>query len=235
MVMNTLHKSVPDAAAPLGDIRAVVFDMDGLLLDTESLAQRALRAAGLEHDLDLPDSFCHLTIGVPADHRERLLLERYGTAISAEKLFGCAARILREQIEAGLLSIKPGAEELLAHLRSAGMPYALATSSSREKATHHLLAAGLADHFDIVVTRDDVEKGKPHPDLFQEAARRLGVPPQHCLALEDSHNGVRAAHAAGMPVIMVPDLLPATDEMRALSVAIARDLAQIPSMLGQPA
>jgi HAD superfamily hydrolase (TIGR01509 family) len=231
--MSTTRQAEPPnrTTTRLADIQAVVFDMDGLLLDTESLAQRALRAAGLEHDLDLPDSFCHLTIGVPADYREQLLLERYGDRISPATLFGSAASRLQEQIEAGLLTVKAGAREFVSRLRAQAIPYAVATSSSREKARHHLTAAGLTDLFETVVTRDDVQRGKPHPDLFLEAARRLGVPPGNCLALEDSHNGVRAAHAAGMPVIMVPDLLPATDEMKQLCIAVVCDLGVVDAML----
>src|SRR5207302_1685493 len=124
---------------------------------------------------------------------------------------------------AGELRVKPGAVELLDAAESARLPRAVATSSSRAKAMHHLRAAGIVDRFDAVVTRDDVVRGKPHPDLFLRAASALAIAPARCLALEDSYNGVRAAHAAGMPVIMVPDLLPATEEMRGLCHAILDD------------
>jgi hypothetical protein len=114
--------------------------------------------------------------------------------------------------------------EVLDYLDRENLPRALATSSSRDKALHHLDAAGIAERFDTIVTRDDVARGKPFPDLYEQAARRLRLPPRHCLALEDSYNGVRAAASAGVPVIMVPDLLPPTAEMQQLCVAVLHDL-----------
>jgi beta-phosphoglucomutase-like phosphatase (HAD superfamily) len=111
------------------------------------------------------------------------------------------------------------------------MPLALATSSGRDDAEHHLRNADLRRFFVAVATRNDVSRGKPHPDLFLKAAADLGVAPQRCLVLEDSHNGVRAAHAAGCLPIMVPDLLEANDEMRSLCLLIARDLHEIRLLL----
>jgi beta-phosphoglucomutase-like phosphatase (HAD superfamily) len=107
------------------------------------------------------------------------------------------------------------------------MPLALATSSGRNYAERHLGAADLRRFFDAVATRNDVSRGKPYPDLFLKVADDLRVPPERCLVLEDSHNGVRAAHAAGCLPIMVPDLLEATDEMRELCVLIANDLHEV--------
>ncbi|RZI81975.1 MAG: HAD family phosphatase [Rubrivivax sp.] len=208
-----------------------VFDMDGLLVNTESLARKALRLAGDEIGLDLPDSLCHLMIGVPADGCRRLLYERYGKNAPADPLFDAAARHMEAQISAGRLRCQPGALALLDELDRRSMPRAVATSSSRVKAARHLSAASITHRFDAIVTRDDVANGKPWPDLFVRAAEALGLPPAHCLALEDSYNGVRAAHAAGMPVIMVPDLLPANDEMRSLCLDIVESLEAIPAML----
>jgi HAD superfamily hydrolase (TIGR01509 family) len=210
---------------------AIVFDMDGLLLNTEILARRALRLAGAELGMDLPESLCERMIGVPADGCRQLLFERYGDGCEPDQLLAASARHLHAQIAAGELKLLPGVRELLAHLRHHEVPHAIATSSSREKARHHLEAAGLLNVFGTVVTRDDVARGKPFPDLYLEAARRLCVPPRQCLALEDSYNGVRAAHAAGMPVIMVPDLLRPTPEMQRMCLAIMRDLHAVMTML----
>ncbi|MDM0032154.1 HAD family phosphatase [Variovorax sp. J22P271] len=210
---------------------AVVFDMDGLLINTEILARQALRLAGPEVGLALSDSVCSLMIGVPLDGCRALLIERYGADVPADALFEGAARHLQAQIDAGAMQMQPGAAALLAQLDAAGTPRAVATSSSRSKAQHHLLSAGLAHWFSTVVTRDDVAQGKPWPDLYLLAARRLGCPPTRCLALEDSYNGVRAASAAAMPVIMVPDLLPPTPEMRARCLAVLPDLHAVARLL----
>ncbi|MBP2295788.1 HAD family hydrolase [Azospirillum rugosum] len=205
-------------------IEAVLFDMDGLLVDTESLAMRGLVSAAEAMGIDAPDSFCHAMIGVPADHCRLLVQERFGPAFPADAYLADAGRRMEAMIEAGLLKLKPGALELLSHLESVGMPKAVATSSSRIKADRHLGSAGIRERFDAVVTRDDVARGKPHPDLFLRAAQAVGVAPDRCLVLEDSYNGVRAARAAGAAVVMVPDLLPPTDEMRAGCAVIAPDL-----------
>jgi beta-phosphoglucomutase-like phosphatase (HAD superfamily) len=127
-------------------------------------------------------------------------------------------------VASGALGLKPGAEELLAFLDSTAIPKALATSSSRKKAMSTLAAVQMDERFDVVVTRTDVSRGKPHPDLFLRAASELGRTVDHCIALEDSYNGVRAAHAAGIRVIMVPDLLLPTAEMTNLSEAVLPDL-----------
>src|SRR5262249_16849377 len=117
-----------------------------------------------------------------------------------------------------------------ADLAARKLPMAVATSTVRRIAEHHLRRAGLLDHFTTVCTREDVVRGKPHPDLFLKAASTLGVSAKRCLVLEDSYPGVRAAHASGAMAIMVPDMLPATDELRALCVAVARDLHEVRAM-----
>ncbi|HEX2543077.1 MAG TPA: HAD family phosphatase [Caldimonas sp.] len=217
-------------ASPL-DIDAIVFDMDGLLLDTEVLARRALLLAGAELGLDIPDVLSHAMIGVPADGCRVLLIEHHGESVPADRLFAASARHLEAQIAAGELRVKPGVAEVLDAAEQRGLARAVATSSAREKAWRHLRAAGLDARFDRIVTRDDVARGKPHPDLYLHAAAALGVEPARCLALEDSYNGVRAAHAAGMAVVMVPDLLPATEEMVRLCKAIVPDLHDVALVL----
>jgi len=221
------------AAAPRAPLAvdAVVFDMDGLLLDTEALALNALRIAGRELGLDMHDALCHSMIGVAADSSRRLLLEHHGRDAPADRFFAAVARELEAQVDAGLLRVKPGAPELLRHLEAEAVPRAVATSSARAKALRHLRAAGIADRFDAIVTRDDVTRGKPHPDLYLQAARELRIEAARCLAIEDSYNGVRAASAAGMAVIMVPDLLAPTDEMRRLCRAILPDLHEVVPLL----
>jgi len=123
--------------------------------------------------------------------------------------------------------LRPGVVDLLDHLRANGVPCAIATSTASPDAEQALTTAGLIGHFDVVVTRSDVANPKPAPDPYLLAAKRLGVRPAHCLAVEDSPNGIRAAAAAGMATVMVPDLLPATDETRALTVATLESLTGI--------
>lgn len=216
-------------------IDAFVFDMDGLLLNTETLARHALMRAGQALGLAMTEAFCASLIGIAADGSRQLLLDRYGEDAPADDFFSLATQELTRQIDAGDLALQPGVQALLDGLDRCGIPRAVATSSGNAKARHHLAAAGILDRFDHVVTRDHVAAGKPEPDLFLEAARRLGKTPGRCLALEDSYNGVRAAHAAGMPVVMVPDLLTPTNEMREKCLAILDSLQQVADLFVRPA
>ncbi|MDZ4317899.1 MAG: HAD family phosphatase, partial [Phenylobacterium sp.] len=125
------------------------------------------------------------------------------------------------------LCLKAGVIELLDLLDETALPRGIATSSRHQDAEHHLATQDLRQRFHTVVAQGDYARGKPNPDPFLTAAARLGVAPEFCLALEDSHNGVRAAAAAGMMTIMVPDLLDPTEEMRSLCIRIARDLHEV--------
>ena len=132
-------------------------------------------------------------------------------------------RHFRRLAEPGL-PLKPGAAELLDRLDALGLPRAIATSSSHGTVAANLARHDLGQRFHAVVAHGDYANGKPAPDPFVVAARRLGIAPEHCLALEDSHNGVRSAASAGMMTVMVPDLVAANDEMAALCAAIVDDL-----------
>lgn len=208
----------------LSNVAAVIFDMDGLLVDSERLANRALvqtaRAFGIEPDADI---FAGM-IGLPEDASANLLRCRFGHGFDAGKFIHAAAEACEALVATGHLQPKPGAVEFVECLNRYGVPKAVATSSARAKAVYTLSQTALLDRFDAIVTRTDVARGKPHPDLFLRAASELGIATAQCIALEDSYNGVRAAHASGMRVIMVPDLLPPTNEMSQLTEAILPDL-----------
>ncbi|MBB3172375.1 HAD superfamily hydrolase (TIGR01509 family) [Endobacter medicaginis] len=211
----------------MSTIDAVIFDMDGLILDTETLAMDALVSAGAELGYDMPRSFCHLMIGAPADRCRELVVERYGADFPLERYFELQEIHLRRLVDAGRMQLKRGVLELLDWLDAQGIRRAIATSSSRARTDHHLGLMGIAQRFEHIVTRDDVTRGKPNPDPFLTAAKKLGIAPAHCLVLEDSFNGIRAAHAAGMRVIMVPDLLDPTDEIRGLAHRVVPSLHDV--------
>jgi beta-phosphoglucomutase-like phosphatase (HAD superfamily) len=116
-------------------------------------------------------------------------------------------------------------------LAQRGLPRALATSTNRATAERHLRCAALLDRFDAIVTWEDVERGKPHPDLFLKAALEIGVAPRRCVVLEDSPLGIRGAHAAGAMPVMVPDLLAASEELRNMCVAVVKDLYEARALL----
>jgi beta-phosphoglucomutase-like phosphatase (HAD superfamily) len=211
-------------------VEAVIFDMDGLLLDTESVYRSAMTAAASSMGYDFPDDFCHSMVGTAEAEIHLILQRRFGADFPIDGLFKACELEMARRLEPGV-PVKTGAAELIGELTVRKLPMAVATSTVRRIAEHHLQRAGLLEHFTAVCTREDVTRGKPHPDIFLAAAARLGVRPERCVVLEDSYPGVRAAHASGAMAIMVPDMLPATDELRALCVAVVRDLHDVRAML----
>jgi len=212
--------------------QAVIFDMDGLLFDTESLYREAMILAAQDRGHDMPLSLFLSLIGLPGEASRQLLVDHFGTDFSVEDLWDASAAHFHAMIETQAF-LKAGVVELLDLLDAAGLPRAIATSSPHASVTHHLAHHGLSDRFHTIVAQGDYPRGKPHPDPFLVAAKRLGVAPEACLALEDSHNGIRSAASAGMIAVMVPDLLEPTVEMEGLCHRIVRDLHEVCDLLGR--
>jgi HAD superfamily hydrolase (TIGR01509 family) len=215
-------------------VEAVVFDMDGVLVDSECLFRDAMMDVSREQGRELPHAVFMRLVGGPRDQNRLVVLEHFGADFDFETWVTAAnARALARMADG--LDLKPGALELIDDLEAAGVPKAVATSAGRSAVERELGPAGLIPRFQAIITRDDCERGKPHPDPFLIAAERLGVAPGACLALEDSHNGVRAAAAAGMMTIMIPYLLEPTDEMRALCLAVLPSLHAVRQLMANPA
>jgi HAD superfamily hydrolase (TIGR01509 family) len=207
-------------------VEAVIFDMDGTLLDSEAVYTVGLQDAARSLGLDLPLALCHATVGITGPERERMLQEHFGPGFDGAAFLGHFTASVRRQLSARV-PLKAGVVELLDFLATQGLPLAVATSARRLTAERNLGRAGLLDRFRTLATRDDVERTKPAPDLYLEAARRLGVAPRQCVAVEDSSIGILAAHAAGMRALMVVDILPPTDEARARCLHVAADLHEV--------
>ena len=197
--------------------------MDGLLFDTESLYQEAIMAAALERGHEMTTVLFRRMLGGVWQSNSALLLDHYGAAFPVEQFRIAWMRQFDLLVETRL-TLKPGAITLLNACDELRLPRAIATSSSLETVRHHLAVHDLAARFDAIIAVGDYLVGKPAADPYLKAAERLGVEPGICLALEDSFNGVRSAHAAGMMTAMVPDLLAPTDEIRALCTVVVDDL-----------
>ena len=208
------------------EVRGILLDMDDTLIDTEVVYFASTLAA--MKSLGYPDAVdtCHAMIGIPGPECELMLINSYGTGFSIPD-FNRAFVAHRDELLRSGLRLKPGAFDLVEALVKAEHPRAVVTSSSRKTAERHLDLAGIGSSFDVVVTRNDVARGKPEPDLYLEAAGRLGIPPQTCIAIEDSNPGVAAAYAAGTVTLMVPDILPPTFETRRMCTAILPDLLAV--------
>jgi HAD superfamily hydrolase (TIGR01509 family) len=211
-------------------VQAVVFDMDGLLLDTETVYQAAMIEAGQAFGIDFTAATYASMVGKTNPECAVMLRELYGASFPVEDYFARTWNDVEILLEAEV-RLKTGVMEILDYLDALGVPRAIATSNSRQSVDRYLGRFDLVRRFHAVVANADVARHKPHPDPYLEAARRLNVHPTLCLALEDSHPGVRAAHAAGMMTIMVPDILDPNEEMQDKCVHIAHSLHVVLDLL----
>ena len=208
-------------------IKAVIFDKDGTLHDTEKVYHRAWKEAAEQTGVPNIMDFVALCTGTNFTRTAELWQEYYGDAFAFRPFWDLRNDIYDAMIEREGVPIRDGAYELLDYLKDNGYKIALATSTNAPRVQRHLVKSGMQQYFDAVVTGDTVQKGKPAPDIFLIAAERLGVDPADCMGVEDSFNGVRAVRAAGMYTVMVPDMIPPTNEILDLTDACVAELGQI--------
>jgi HAD superfamily hydrolase (TIGR01509 family) len=211
---------------PFRPFAAVVFDMDGTLLDTELVFKEIVWDVTRDLGFEMTHAVHGQMVGSSHEATSRILAEAYGVSFPYE-LFDAECRRIMHGRMADAVPVKPGVRELLAELKSRRIPMAVATSSRSPHALTHLGTAGLLDIFQAIVTRDDVVRPKPHPEPYLTAARHLGVHPADCLAIEDSVSGVLSASGAGMQTVMIPDLVQPTPESRAACVAVMSSLHEL--------
>lgn len=213
------------------DPQAVIFDMDGLMLDSERAILACMAQAATEAGHALPQSLWLAMVGHSEAFSRQLLDDAIG--IQARERVLARAHVLYDAIVEAGVPHRPGIAELLDALEARAVPRAVATSTRRPLALRKLQAAGLLHRFDAICTSSDVEHPKPAPDVYLLAARTLNVAPAACLVLEDSPTGVRAALAAGMHAVQVPDLVAPDDDVRALGHTIIASLHDARLMLEQ--
>ena len=211
--------------------KAVVFDMDGVLFDTERLCMdmwaRVADARGLKSMIQVGFD----SIGRNENDTRALALSAMGEDFDFEDFRAEVSRMCHTYVNEHGIPVKPGVRELLDFLRQQGYRIGLASSTRRESVLRNLERAGIRDFFEKVISGDMVEHSKPRPDIYLLACEQLGVDPGVAYAIEDSPNGIRAAHGAGMKPIMVPDLIAADREMEELSLAILEDLQAVKEYL----
>ena len=196
----------------MSECKAIIFDMDGLMIDTERLALKAWQLAGADFGFPISDDIFITMVGRNRWDSDRTLVEVFGSDFPVDAVRKRYRTYVDGWIDEGKLAVKSGLLELLGFLDEISIPKAVATSTEYERAIHKLSLVNLLDHVPVVIAGDQVQKGKPAPDIFLAAAAQLGILPENCLVLEDSDAGIQAAHEAGMTPVMIPDIKPPSEK-----------------------
>ena len=196
-------------------ITGAIFDRDGLLFDTETIYQRIWAELADEYGVSLDGNFTRRISGSSGAAAAEIMKEYYTVGDAGVIAKKCGARML--ELSAEHIDVMPGVPEILAFLKSQRIKIAVASGSSTEQIAQNLKTTGLSDFFDAMVGGTELKYGKPMPNIFLYAAEKIQCDSHDCFVFEDSPNGIIAAHAAEAHPIMIPNLMEATDELRAIS------------------
>lgn len=213
-------------------VKAVLFDVDGTLLDTERIYMEAWRVIAKQHGFPMPEEVLLSTRAIPSE-KARGIFNAICEGFDYDTLYPLRTPWIEGAIERESPILRPGVKELLEELRRRGILCAAVTSTNAEKTAKHLRLSGIDSYFSAFVCGDDPEltAGKPDPAPFLLGAKRLGVAPQYCIGVEDSRAGIRSLHDAGMKAFMVPDKVPPDDTIRQNAYAILDRIDAIVPML----
>ena len=209
-------------------LKAVIFDVDGTLLDTERIYMRAWKDAAAELGYEITDELLRKTRAINVKDAARIFETEIGNGFSYEKTRTIRVRIAEEIIKRESPILKPGVTELLTFLKEKGIRLSVASSTHLKGIKEHLSESGILEPFEVVVGGDMVTRGKPNPDIFLKAAELLGLAPEECIVVEDSPAGIRAAFSAGMKAVLVPDQAAITQEIIDMSDAVLESLLDMP-------
>ena len=214
-------------------MKAVVFDMDGLMFDTEQVAILAWDYAGEKMGLGKTGYMVLKTLGVNVNVSNQIWTEEFGDRYNKEDLWKYTKEFMNDFYSKNKVPVKKGLYVLLDYLKNNGYKLAVASSTNKHGVERNLKDAGVFEYFDAVVGGDMVTKSKPEPEIYLKACKAMGVEPAEALALEDSRNGLLSAHRAGMKVIMVPDLWEADEEVKSFLWNVCKDLEEVKEFLEQ--
>lgn len=210
---------------------ALIFDMDGVILDTEQLVRRSWNTAAPAYGVTDSDLLFLRTVGTTRKHTCDILRQHCGADFPAEAFNASVSKIYHDIEAVEGVPVKTGARELLQWAKQSSFRVGLASSTRQIIVERELGREQLLPYFDYVLGGDRIARSKPFPDIYETACRNMGVQPANAFAIEDSYHGIRSAHAAGMMPVMVPDLLPPTEEMKQLSTAIFSSLTEFHTYL----
>ena len=209
------------------DYKAIVFDMDGVIFDSEKRVVECWQVIADKYGIPDIEVACRECFGCNQIVAKERFLKRYGDDFPYVEYKKEMSDLFHERYDNGNLPMLPGVVEILDFLKANGKKIALATSTRRASVVQGLTWAGIIDYFDAIICGDMVQRSKPEPDIFLKACEELGVAPAEAYAIEDSYNGIRAAHRGGLLPIMVPDMMEPDEEMEELTVAILEDLNKV--------
>lgn len=207
--------------------KAVVFDMDGVIFDSERAVMQCWKEVASRHNIPDIEKAILACTGTTMVRTREIMLNLYGADFPYDEYARESSVIFHSRYDGGRLPMKPGVKELLTFLKERSKKIALASSTRQQVVTDELRDAGIIEYFDRIICGDMVSRSKPAPDIFLKACEELNVSPSDSYAIEDSYNGIRAAHAGGLHPIMVPDLLPADEEMQSLAEIVLPSLTSV--------
>ncbi len=207
--------------------KAVVFDMDGVIFDSERAVMQCWKEVASRHNIPDIEKAILACTGTTMVRTREIMLNLYGADFPYDEYARESSAIFHSRYDGGRLPMKPGVKELLTFLNEHDKKIALASSTRQQVVTDELRDAGIIEYFDRIICGDMVSRSKPAPDIFLKACEELNISPSDSYAIEDSYNGIRAAHAGGLHPIMVPDLLPADEEMQSLAEIVLPSLTSV--------
>lgn len=207
--------------------KAVVFDMDGVIFDSERAVMQCWKEVASRHNIPDIEKAILACTGTTMVRTREIMLNLYGADFPYDEYARESSAIFHSRYDGGRLPMKPGVKELLTFLKEHDKKIALASSTRQQVVTDELRDAGIIEYFDRIICGDMVSRSKPAPDIFLKACEELNISPSDSYTIEDSYNGIRAAHAGGLHPIMVPDLLPADEEMQSLAEIVLPSLTSI--------
>lgn len=207
--------------------KAVVFDMDGVIFDSERAVMQCWKEVASRHNIPDIEKAILACTGTTMVRTREIMLNLYGADFPYDEYARESSAIFHSRYDGGRLPMKQGVKELLTFLKERGKKIALASSTRQQVVTDELRDAGIIEYFDRIICGDMVSRSKPAPDIFLKACEALNISPSDSYAIEDSYNGIRAAHAGGLHPIMVPDLLPADEEMQSLAEIVLPSLTSV--------
>ncbi|MGB2579358.1 HAD superfamily hydrolase (TIGR01509 family) [Elusimicrobium simillimum] len=206
------------------NIKLAIFDMDGLLLDSERLYEDFFFKTTKQFGYEGTKEIYSLCIGIGNHNIRRILRERFGQDFPAEEIEQTSYKNIWKHVQTHGIDQKTGVKEVLARLKQLNIPAAVASSNDKNFVHFALERSGLAGEFKVINTAGDVERTKPAPDLFLKTAKDFNIAPKDCIVFEDSENGVLAAEAAGIPVVLIPDIKDPAKEIKAKAYKVYNTL-----------